>query len=267
MNYTISKLWQHHRKDRAQAVYACLRAALDQTSGKMAVPVFFRADDVAVPGRQFEDLIRVFSRHRVPLSMAVVPAWLTRSRWEAIQHICRSGSDLWCFYQHGWRHKNHEPTGKKQEFGTARASEAIRHDLSQGRDRLASLMGSAFYPAFTPPWNRCSKQTLNTLTAMEIRTISRSRGARPAVPAGMKDFQVNVDLHTRKDTSAAKGWENLLTDLASAVAGGFCGIMIHHQRMNRHALAFLDNLLGRMRAMDRFYFYHLKELAEGRHEA
>ncbi len=267
MSYPISKIWHHPRNDLYQAIDACLREGLDKQGSKKIIPVFFRADDVAVPGRQFQDLIRVFRRHRVPLSMAVVPTWLTRVRWKATRELCRTDSELWCFYQHGWRHMNHEKEGKKQEFGPARTRQEVHHDLIRGRDRLKSLMGSSFYPAFTPPWNRCSIQTLAVLKEAGIHTISRSQGGHPLVPDGMNDFQVNVDLHTRKENVAIKGWHNLLAELANAIKSGFCGIMIHHQRMNANALAFLDDLLGQMRAMDRLKFYHLKELAEGLHEA
>jgi len=75
-----------------------------------------------------------------------------------------------------------------------------------------------------------------------------------------------VDLHTRKDRSASLGWDNLYAEMTTAIADGFCGIMIHHQRMNDHALAFLDTLLERMVAMRAFQFYHLKDLEEARHE-
>ncbi len=267
MRYTVSKVWHHPRKDQDHAIEDCLRAALDQAPGEKIIPVFFRADDVAVPGRQFRDLIQVFSRHRVPLSMAVVPTWLTPARWQAIQALCQADSKLWCFYQHGWRHMNHEKEGKKQEFGPARTLQDIESDLVRGRDRLASLMGPTFYPAFTPPWNRCTKQTMDVLKESDIGIISRSKGASPAPPKGMKDFQVNVDLHTRKDTTATLGWQYLLDEITYAITDRFCGIMIHHQRMNTHAIAFLDSLLEQMRVMDRFHFFHLKDFAEGLHEA
>jgi len=266
MHYPISKLWQQPHKDQSQAIDNCLRAALDKVSYRKTIPVYFRADDVAVPGRQFKDLVKVFRRHRVSLSMAVVPTWLTQSRWDITQELCRANPQLWCFYQHGWRHVNHEKEGKKQEFGSARARKDIHKDIIRGRDRLKFLMGSTFYPAFTPPWNRCSKQTFGVLKELGIAVISRSQAAWPPVMAGMKDFQVNVDLHTRKEPSAAKGWQKLWAELTHAIAGGFCGIMIHHQRMNANALSFLDSLLKHMRAMDRFRFYHLKDLAEGLHE-
>jgi len=266
MSYAISKVWHRPCKDQDQVIKDCLMAALDKASGKQTISVYFRADDVAVPGRQFRDLIKVFSRHRVPLSLAVVPTWLTPARWKAVREICETDSDLWCFYQHGWRHVNHEKEGKKQEFGPARARQDIENDVIRGRYRLMSLMGSFFFPAFTPPWNRFTKQTMEVLLELGTRVISRSQGARPPVLAGMKDFQVNVDLHTRKDKTAAKGWQNLMEEITNGIVGGFSGIMIHHQRMNANSLTFLDSLLKQMRAMDRFRFFYLKDLAEGLHE-
>ena len=266
MSYTISKLWHHARNDLGTAIDICLTRELAKDDSQVPITVFFRADDVAVPGKQYQELIQVFSRHQVPLSMAVVPTWLTRKRWKVIRQLCRTAPRLWCFYQHGWRHQNHEQAGKKQEFGPARPLGDIQHDLLRGRDRLAFLMGDVFYPAFTPPWNRCSKETLDFLKDSGYRAVSRSHGAHPPAPDGLRDYPINVDLHTRKDHSAAIGWQHLFEDLATAIAGRYCGIMIHHQRMNHNALVGLDTLLTRMCRMDRFHFYHLKDLVEERHE-
>jgi hypothetical protein len=267
MPYPISKLWNHDYDGQKMDLDRCITEAFVAAGSQEPVAVFFRADDVAVPGKQFRELVDVFSRYRVPLSMAVVPAWLTAARWKSIQRLCNQNAKLWCFYQHGWQHMNHEPTGKKQEFGPARTTVEIEHDLMQGRERLMFLMQDVFFPAFTPPWNRCSKEALNVLQTSECQAISRSRGAYPPAPAGMPDFQVNVDLHTRKERTAALGWKNLYAELATGIADGFCGIMIHHQCMNDNALAFLEGLLERMVTMDTFCFYHLKGLAEVHHEA
>lgn len=267
MTHSISKIWNHENPDLKTNLDRCFKEALATTGGQKTIPVFFRADDVAVPGKQFRELARVFSRYQVPLSMSVVPAWLTAARWAGIEGLCSKHSDLWCFYQHGWRHMNHEHTGKKYEFGALRPIAEIAHDLARGRARLKALMQDAFFPAFTPPWNRCSRETLDVLKASGYRAISRCRGASPSAPAGMPDFQVNVDLHTRKDRTAALGWKNLYGELAAGIADGFCGIMIHHRRMNDKALVFLEVLLERMVAMDAFRFYHLRGLAEAHHEA
>lgn len=267
MPYPISKLWKHDDNGQEMNLERCLTEALAAAGRQGPIPVFFRADDVAVPGKQFCKLVDLFSRYQVPLSMSVVPTWLTENRWKSIERLCNKNSKLWCFYQHGWRHMNHEPSGKKQEFGPARPMAEMEHDLVCGRERLMSLMQDAFFPAFTPPWNRCSKAALTVLRNAGYRAISRSRGASPPAPAGMPDFQVNVDLHTRKEHTAALGWKNLYAELTTGIEDGFCGIMIHHQRMNENALTFLDGLLEKMMTMGTFCFYHLKNLAEEHHEA
>jgi len=262
MPYTVSNLWHRPKDDLIHAIDACLENALAGLEPVDGTPVFFRADDVAVPGRQFQELIRIFRHHQVPLSMAVVPAWLTAARWDHVEQICRADRHLWCFYQHGWRHKNHETKGKKQEFGPARSTLAIEHDLRRGRDRLAALMGKAFYPGFTPPWNRCSEATLASLKAAGYRALSRSRGAFPPAPEGLVDVQVNVDLHTRKERTSRQSWEGLFGELTLSIQSGFCGIMIHHQRMNENAFVFLDLLLERMRAAGLFRIFHLKHIKQ-----
>ena len=55
---------------------------------------------------------------------------------------------------------------------------------------------------------------------------------------------MHVDLHTLKAPDAAGAWRRLLSDLRGGLAGGLCGIMIHHQRMNDAALDFLDRLIA-----------------------
>jgi hypothetical protein len=63
----------------------------------------------------------------------------------------------------------------------------------------------------------------------------------------LPDYQVNVDLHTRKEIAPHRALENLLTELEQGIGSGLCGIMIHHQRMNGPALLLLDILLDRIR--------------------
>jgi len=179
MPYPISKIWRRKQPDLKMGLERCLTEALASAGKQDPIPVFFRADDVAMPGRQFAELIHVFASHGVPLSMSVVPSWLTRARWKGVKRLCQKKTKLWCFYQHGWRHMNHETAGKNLEFGPARSVFAIEQDLLHGRERLTNLMGVSFYPAFTPPWNRCSKETLVALKTLGFRAISRSRGASP----------------------------------------------------------------------------------------
>jgi peptidoglycan/xylan/chitin deacetylase (PgdA/CDA1 family) len=205
--------------------------------------IFFRADDVGVPGYQFTRLVGLFRRHQVPLTLALVPAWLTATRWRRLLEISGRDPVLWGWVQHGWRHRNHAPQGKKEEFGPARASDAKRRDLLRGFERLSSLVGEALLPVFVPPWNRCDGETLTALRDLGFKALSRSLGARPAAPPGLPDYPVTVDLHTRREDDGEAGLLALLKELSEGLSRPLCGIMIHHQRMTEVAFAFLDLLL------------------------
>jgi hypothetical protein len=205
--------------------------------------VFFRADDIGIPSRRFSQLIECFRKHRLPLCLATVPAWLTEKRLAGLRRVTGTGNGQWCWHQHGHVHRNFEAAGKKQEFGPSRDAAKVRESLQRGRVRLAQLLGEDFLPVFTPPWNRCSAVTLQTLTELGYLAVSRSKGARPEPLENLTDFQVNVDLHTRKEQLPEQAFANLLKEIEEGLASGRCGIMIHHQRMNGRALRLLDILL------------------------
>jgi hypothetical protein len=217
-----------------------LQSGLAQGVGTAVL--FFRADDIGVPSLRFFQMIRLFSEYKVPLCLAVVPSWLTSRRLQQLQDATGT-STRYCWHQHGWRHKNHEPSGKKQEFGESRSVDQIRRDIIRGETRLRQLLGNSFFPCFTPPWNRCGSTTLKLLADRGYLGVSRSSGATPSCPPELRDIQINVDLHTRKESSGDIALANLLKELQSSVAYGTSGIMLHHQRMNDQALFFLEILL------------------------
>ena len=203
-----------------------LRSVLDRGCERCGdrVKVFFRADDVGVPSRNFTRLLGLFAEHRMPLADAC--------------------SELWCWHQHGWRHVNHEPVGKKSEFGQGRTHGEIRSDLKRGQTRLKEILGSCFCPVFTPPWNRCDRRTLGTLDEMGFLAVSRSAGGLPESPKGLPDLCVHIDLHTRKGMGPATDRALLFHEIEQAFTRGRCGIMLHHRRMNGSAFEFLDVLLN-----------------------
>jgi peptidoglycan/xylan/chitin deacetylase (PgdA/CDA1 family) len=259
MSGPLSPLWLSGPSNLSQKIETCIETVQVETS--KPVYVFFRADDVAVPGKNLDRLINLFATKRVPLSLSVVPAWLTRTRWQQIKSLGRTAPLLWCWHQHGWRHKNHETTGKKQEFGPGRPSYTIRKDLILGRQRLEKLMEKDFDPIFTPPWNRCDYTTLELLKKLGYHAVSRSNGSRPSPPEGLPDFQVNVDLHTRKAGNPFEDWKCFFTELRQALLSGLCGIMIHHQRMNTPAFTFLELLLDVLAHRKGIHLVNLKTLS------
>jgi hypothetical protein len=221
--------------------------------------VFFRADDIGYPSKGFAQLISMFIRHRMPLCLALVPVWTTSDRIDDLRPLLDLQSKQWSLHQHGYAHRNHELKGKKAEFGSARDADALRRDLLRGRDRLGQLLGKSFFPVFTPPWNRCSAQTLDHLKTEGYHAVSRNRDAIPASP-GLPDIQVTVDLHTRRETSPSEKYTGILRELEESLARGVCGIMIHHRRMNPRAFAFLEMLLVELSRDQSLSFVQFQEL-------
>lgn len=237
----ISSLYQKLPADSERLLRNAVAEGLANGSGR--AQIFFRADDIGVPGKQFSQLIQRFRDNGLPLCLAVVPSWLSQSRFATLLQDTGTKSSQWCWHQHGWLHSNHEHIGKKQEFGSARLPEAQVADLAKGQRRLQSIMCNAFSPFFTPPWNRCSLETLQGLQQLGFHAVSRSKGAKPPPPRGLPDIQVNIDLHTRKETDPGHCLQQLLQEVTQGVASGTGGIMIHHQRMNQDAFDFLALLL------------------------
>ena len=224
--------------------------------------IFFRADDIGVMSDSFIRLIKLFELHRIPLNLAVVPAWISEARWSAISNACDVSSALWCWHQHGWRHRNHQAEGKKGEFGSQRKDYEIKADILKGMERLQTLLGSNFSPFFTPPWNRCSEQTLTILESSGFRAVSRDSGAKPASLL-LPDFPVNTDLHTRREKNPDDSLKNLASEFESGIRSGRLGIMIHHQRMNESAFTLLDELLQMVAGNDVLIPVTFKDLSTG----
>lgn len=260
MACTVSALWRFLPLDLSSRMDRCFSAALEKVDTKHPCYVFFRADDVAVPGANFVRLMDLFTRHRAPLCLAVVPAWLTPTRWRHLKRIGPKAPSLWCWHQHGWRHVNHEPEGKKQEFGPGRSILKIRDDLIRGKRHLQALMGDSFSPFFTPPWNRCDQKTLELLKELKYQAVSRSQKSLPQSPDGLPDFAVGIDLHTRKEVHPLLGWECLYSELGGALSHGLCGIMIHHQRMNEAAFFFLEALIQALSRQRHVQLVHFVDL-------
>ncbi|OGR16192.1 MAG: hypothetical protein A2X81_08540 [Desulfobacterales bacterium GWB2_56_26] len=261
MTRSISSLYFMTHDDAAARIARRIEAGCERATGQPQV--FFRADDIGIPSRSFAGFIALFRKHSIPLCLATVPTWLNEKHLAELRLITGTAagpSGQWCWHQHGYIHHNFELSGKKQEFGPAREPAELRKCLAQGRDRLLRLLGDDFCPVFTPPWNRCGEATLRALADLGFQAVSRSRGARPEAPAALPDFQVQADLHTRKEQSPELAFAALLNELEDSLASGRCGIMIHHQRMNARALQLLDILLGQIKNKRKLIPVHFGDL-------
>ena len=261
MSSRVCSIWRKLPSDLITRTQQCVDNACAELGATQPGYVFFRDDDVAAPGRPFTQLLELFYQLRNPLNLAVVPAWLTRIRWQNIAAPGRSAEELWCWHQHGWRHANHETSGKNQEFGPGRSTAALESDIVRGRRRLEKLIGNNFFPVFTPPWNRCDKRTLQLLKKHDYVAVSRSQNPKNSILKDLPDFCVNVDLHTRKDRNPVSDWANFLDELEKGIAAGLCGIMIHHNLMNAAAFEYLGILLKMITARKELHVVHFRDLA------
>ncbi len=239
-------LYTHLPADLKQLLEQAIDKGLADSAGEAAV--FFRADDIATPSKKFSRLMGIFRAVKMPLCLAIVPSWLTHENYSELLNLTGKPTGQWCLHQHGWQHANHEKTGKKQEFGSGRTKAEQREDLAKGKQRLQDIMDTSFSPFFTPPWNRCSLETMDSLVELGFKGISRSSNAKPQSPAELPDIAINADLHTRKEESAEESLQTLLSELSAGIAEGRSGIMLHHQLMNDRAFDFLSTLLHVIRS-------------------
>lgn len=257
---TVSAVWKNNILDIEDALKRWT-TKLPEFITESGCDVFFRADDIGFPGKQFSAMTEVFKKHKTPLALAVVPCWVNERRINALIDELKPDMNLWCIHQHGYRHINTEITGKKFEFGPSRDEETVLKQLKRGRVKLESLLEDNFCPIFTPPWNRCSAATMKCLVELKFKAISRSINVKPCPLDMLPDLPVSIDLHTRKEKSAHDSLEALLQEMTESIKSGTAGFMLHHQRMNHRSIQFLDILLPALKNTKNIRLESLRTLA------
>ena len=206
-----------------------IESALDRAPAPVAF--FFRDDDAGWDDARLLALLDVFGSTWVDL--AVIPRALDPGL--ARELAAREGVGL---HQHGLAHANHEPVGRKCEFGPARDAAQQRADIAEGRELLAALLGSRVDPIFTPPWNRCTRDTGRCVAELGFRALSRESRADPLDGPGLFELPVCVDWVRLEPGEAA-------ARMVSAIAsGGPVGVMLHHAVMDGASLRRARELLA-----------------------
>jgi predicted deacetylase len=197
--------------------------ALDEAPAP--VSVFFRDDDAGWRDERLLALLDALAERGLPLDLAVIPLELDRGL--AAELLARMRGTGVRLHQHGYAHVNHEPAGRKCEFGPSRSAAAQARDIEAGRRRLRELLGDAAEPIFTPPWNRCTVGTGRRLAALGFRLLSREWRATPLGIPGLAELPVRIDwVRLAPEVRGAR--------LAEAIrAGGPVGLMFHHAVMER----------------------------------
>ncbi|HEX8722076.1 MAG TPA: DUF2334 domain-containing protein [Pyrinomonadaceae bacterium] len=224
-----------------------LRRALDAAAGP--VDFFFRDDDAGwCDGRLFA-LLDLFERRGLPMDVAAIPRAMTAPLAAELRSRVAAAPERVGVHQHGFAHLNHEPEGRKCEFGPARSSELQRRDIESGRRLLAEVHGLAASDIFTPPWNRCTEATGEALRASGFGVLSRDATARPLGVAGLYELPVRVDWFARrKGVRLSPGELGVSLAEAARDAATPVGVMFHHELMDEAELARAGELLALLAA-------------------
>ncbi len=168
-----------------------LQAALD--GAEEPIVFFLRDDDAGWNDERLFSLLDLCGEYGLPLDLAVIPAALRASSAAALIDRAEHGAGVLGMHQHGFAHVNHEPSGRKCEFGPARSADAQRRDIAAGRRLLRRLLGPWLDPIFTPPWNRCARVTGECLLDLGFVAISRESRASPLGIPGLCELPSTVD--------------------------------------------------------------------------
>ena len=194
------------------------------------VEVFFRDDDAGWEDDRLFELIARFAEHGLPLDLAVIPAELTPA---LAGRLVETHAGM---HQHGYAHANHETEGRKCEFGPARGYREQRLDIARGWGRLRELLGDRVDPFFTPPWNRCTRDTGEALVELAFAALSREHRAQPL--GLLPELPVHLDVARLSPADLDERFAGHVR------AGGPIGVMFHHGVMEPGDMARASELLA-----------------------
>ena len=217
-----------------------VRSALD--AAPAAVPFFVRDDDAGWDDEALRRLLDRCEAHRVHIDLAVIPVALEPRL--AVELCHRAAGGMVHLHQHGFRHINHEISGRRCEFGPSRNLDQQLADITEGRAILGELLHPFVEPIFTPPWNRCTDDTAAALVDLDFTILSCDRTAAGFGVDGLAEVPITVDWFA-KSKGEPLTRHQVAAEIAGQIAeGGQVGIMLHHAVTDADHLELIDELLG-----------------------
>ena len=231
-------------------------------AAQRVIHLFLRDDDVDEDEESLGQLLDIGLARHVPLNLEIIPGLLTAAGVAVLKNALRADPALFSLNQHGWRHTNHEPEGRKCEFGPARTLAQQIEDIAQGKALLEATFDDRFYPAFTPPWNRCTVDTYAALDELGFTVFSKDRGKQPIADRRFLEISTTLDLYTWKDGAKMKAPDEIIrTLIAQTHELPLIGLLLHHKVMDAEAFSFLDRLLSELKRSPAVRFHTFQTLA------
>jgi len=207
--------------------------------------LFFRDDDAGWDDARLIALVDAFRSANGHVDLAAIPAAISTGLGRRLSRVVDEGCVS--VHQHGWAHINHEPRGRKCEFGPSRPQAAQRRDLIRGRDVLAERLDGRAAPFFTPPWNRCTDETARLLVQLDFKVLSADRSAPRRDVPGLSEIPVSIDWARSWSRGGRCALTADLREVLQRVTAGrdpsAIGVMLHHAVMSADELAALRELL------------------------
>ncbi len=219
-----------------------LRAALD--AGDAPIDFFFRNDDGGWEQESLYRLLQIAAAYGAVIDVAVIPSAMTGGQADRLSDFARETGAV-RVHQHGFMHANHEGDGRKCEFGAARPRARQWLDIKLGKSRLADFFPGGVDPVFTPPWNRCTQDTVAALKDEGFLALSRDDTAAALDLLGLCEVPVNVDWRAPDPDRAkyARGGAGRVADLVAAGERRI-GVMTHHAAMDDDLFDSFEAMLG-----------------------
>lgn len=206
------------------------------------ISFWWRDDDAETVTPALDRLLRLRTRHNVPIALAVVPRHAT----ELLAERVKTEASV-CVLQHGWQHRNHAPEGeKKAEVGAHRPPASVIEELHGGFDRLAALFRERFLPVLVPPWNRISDEVSNRRAEAGLVGLSVFGQATVGDPHCVN---THLDIFewrpARRPIEIGLAYATLLDELKRRLGGDSepVGIMTHHLVHDEESWTLVDELL------------------------
>ena len=229
------------------------------------VHIFFRVDDIDQNDATLRRLLGVFLRMNTPVSLAVIPARLSRKAIDLLRAKKRHYPALIELNQHGWQHINHERDGRECEFGASRTFEEQLRDIAEGYRVMTEAFGDHWTRVFIPPWNRCNRETLRALARLGFVAISKEWGKTPTGDHKFQEFSITLDLFIRRTEAVMKDPSHFLAELVMQIREAeTIGIQLDSKYMDAAALTFLEQLIQTLRIHPHVRFHTFQSLLDRR---
>jgi len=228
--------------DRARWQRLDAELARWEKAGRVA-DLWLRDDDAVEPTAPLERLLASVRRHRLPATLAVIPAIAQTTLAERLTDEPGIAVAV-----HGWAHHNHAPAdGKKEELGSHRRPEAVLSELARGKAVIDGLFGGSALPMLVPPWNRIDDAVVPLLGGLGFRALSVF--GRAGALTAIRTINTHVDLidwhGSRKCKDQGELVSNIVDQLRSRRMSGSrepVGVLAHHLAHDEAAWSFLERL-------------------------